>query len=408
MTENKNYGLFVREETDGRITKQLIDYDGSVLFEETISPHEDLLRLMERPFNEYFDTLNKLRLHHLFEEGQYGTDKEFEYVRKTAQKLCDGLKEDYPEAYFFTYEALLDRKQSNHDPLVSKRQNVGAAILEAAALPYITYNRMRNVMEVCFGDAEGTPQERYARLLAYPIFREMSLSFRWRCIDDRWVQVYCFDSLLELCFFEVCAVLRSGKLIQRCPNCLHYFVPETKRETVYCNRVQPNKKTCKQIGPKLMSRSRAEGDKYLRAYARLYARFYERQYIDYGNAEHKFTFFDWSEMAQAAREEYLDGKISGDELIARINPNNEPLGSDNKDGGHDPAGFISNTWRRLVRGSIDFDPNLYFADMVFYNIDPNDPGKEQKWQLVTEDEMRRTVRGDEMGLMERYQKPTAE
>ena len=42
---------------------------------------------------------------------------------------------------------------------------------------------------------------------------------------------------------------RQPKRIARCAHCWNYFLPKTKKETLYCDREWEDEKTCKQLGP---------------------------------------------------------------------------------------------------------------------------------------------------------------
>ena len=47
---------------------------------------------------------------------------------------------------------------------------------------------------------------------------------------------------------DLMLILRNGITIKKCSHCNKYFIPETKENEIYCNRVQTNGKTCKQLG----------------------------------------------------------------------------------------------------------------------------------------------------------------
>lgn len=47
MLETKRPGLTVTEEPGGMLRKQLMDYDGTVLLDETVLPHDDLICFMD-------------------------------------------------------------------------------------------------------------------------------------------------------------------------------------------------------------------------------------------------------------------------------------------------------------------------------------------------------------------------
>ena len=69
MLESKRPGLTITEEPGGMLRKQLLDYDGTVLLDETILPHDDLIRFVCRPLREYRRQLTEFEKHSLFKES---------------------------------------------------------------------------------------------------------------------------------------------------------------------------------------------------------------------------------------------------------------------------------------------------------------------------------------------------
>ena len=69
MAEEKRPGLTVREETDGRLRKLLVDYDGNVLLDETVFAYDDLIHFLDRSVKELRKQIHELKMHKLFEES---------------------------------------------------------------------------------------------------------------------------------------------------------------------------------------------------------------------------------------------------------------------------------------------------------------------------------------------------
>jgi len=69
MLESKRPGLTITEEPGGMLRKQLLDYDGTILLDETMLPHDDLICFMHRPLKEYSLQLTELEKHPLFRES---------------------------------------------------------------------------------------------------------------------------------------------------------------------------------------------------------------------------------------------------------------------------------------------------------------------------------------------------
>ena len=100
MLEEKRPGLTITEKPGGLLHKQLIDYDGSVLLDETVFPHDDLIRFMHRPLKEYNQRLTNLEQHPLFEESLDIYIPDFEDFIEQCFAVVDSLQSEYPEAYF--------------------------------------------------------------------------------------------------------------------------------------------------------------------------------------------------------------------------------------------------------------------------------------------------------------------
>lgn len=112
--------------------------------------------------------------------------------------------------------------------------------------------------------------------------------------------------------------------VARCQCCGDFFIPKTKKVTLYCDRVIKNGKTCKQIAPHLKRRINAENDKVLKAYERtkqkLYKR-YERASCSLDPLPHGLSwqeYTNWIDLAGAAKAKYLLGEITAEEALEII------------------------------------------------------------------------------------------
>lgn len=136
------------------------------------------------------------------------------------------------------------------------------------------------------------------------------------------VKGYLMRSHKELLFFSFLELLRGDTRIQRCGCCGNYFVPRTKKKTLYCDRVVRDGKTCKVIGPKLTQRRYRDLYKPLQEYERLYKMYYARteRYEGRFDLNREKTsndltedeFYTWSAKAANLRRLYITGEISAD------------------------------------------------------------------------------------------------
>ncbi len=235
MPESKRPGLTITEEPGGMLRKQLLDYDGIVLLDETVLPHDDLICFMHRPLREYNWQLTELEKHPLFKESLDVSVLDFQDLVSQCFAITKGLQTDFLEAYFLMQITLEDILTTEDNGSAGFLLQTGMRMVQTVRSLYLTRVRMRNIMEICFGTTEGmTQQERWDRTAAvYPQLYTHAFSVRWKAEGDQWIREYEMRSLLELYVFEVCAALRSEKRIVRCQHCWRYSVPKTKKKTDY-------------------------------------------------------------------------------------------------------------------------------------------------------------------------------
>lgn len=399
MEEKKPAGLYLICEKN-HIKKQLVDADGTMLLEETVSPHSDLLRFMDWDADAYHRALDKLEHSRLFEESIDVSVIDFQDIIIDASRIPDAFLKGFPEAHYFTVRALEQAISTPDDGSAMYLLTAGASAVKAAQLTYLTKNRIRNMLEVCFGTTEGfSQQERFEKICTvYPTLRSYSFTSM-----ENGAFPYKAESLFELCAYELMAVLRSEKRIARCQNCWRYFVPRTKKKTAYCYRIWPDGQDCGQKGANLRRFDAPAEDKYLAAHKKLRARFYERDYREYANPTERMgtpyeTYWNWSDIAIAARCAYLSGEIDGEELLRRINPDGEPIELDEIE--RDEPLPLCFDWRERMERNIDFNPDRLYEG--FMSLDLNKPTP--KWQVLSPKEQSRAAKGTDISLREKYRK----
>lgn len=97
----------------------------------------------------------------------------------------------------------------------------------------------------------------------------------------------------------------SGKhIVVRCGCCGKFFIPKIKRETLYCDRIAKNGRTCKQFGPAQKHLDTAKENAVIEAFDRnkkkMYKR-YERARDSVRETEKGLTlseYFRWLDMAE--------------------------------------------------------------------------------------------------------------
>lgn len=136
---------------------------------------------------------------------------------------------------------------------------------------------------------------------------------------------YFFRSLPGYYHFLLLHFIAGKPNVQTCECCGCYFIPKTKRKTLYCDRVIENGKTCKQIAPALKHKIAAKEKNVIqefdRAKQRMYKRYERNVLLGQKQTEKSLLYseyYQWLEAATKARDDYLNGKISEEEALKII------------------------------------------------------------------------------------------
>lgn len=93
---------------------------------------------------------------------------------------------------------------------------------------------------------------------------------------DGWTPRYRFRSLTEYYYFLLVHFIQQSPNIALCECCGRYFIPKTKKKTLYCDRVLMNGKTCKELVPSLKHKLNAKRQKVIEEFDRAKRRMYKR------------------------------------------------------------------------------------------------------------------------------------
>lgn len=133
-----------------------------------------------------------------------------------------------------------------------------------------------------------------------------------------------FDSLQNYFSFLMMKFLSSKPNVVLCQYCGKFFIPKTKKETFYCDRVIKNGRTCKQLAPAQKHLVQAKENMVVKAFdtnkKKMYKR-YERTKDSLHETEKSLTlseYYDWLSIAERARSDFLKGVIGEEEALGVI------------------------------------------------------------------------------------------
>ena len=105
----------------------------------------------------------------------------------------------------------------------------------------------------------------------------------------------------------------------------------------------------------------------------------------------------WSENVRLVRMEYLNGKLTAEEFLRRIDTTHELSSYET-----DKAELVEETvWQHMVAGNLNFDAETRYPEtMQVLDLGAEEPGRE----LRTADELRREDQKGRQSLREKYGK----
>ena len=124
--------------------------------------------------------------------------------------------------------------------------------------------------------------------------------------------------------FLVMRFMESKSLSARCQCCGRFFVPKTKKTTLYCDRLYLGEKTCKEIAPRMKHKVLANMERVVQEYDRAKQRMYKRyeRTLDGKKPSGKDLSYQdyliWLDTATTARDQFLAGKLAEKEALEKI------------------------------------------------------------------------------------------
>jgi len=374
-----------------------------------VTPEKDLLAAVSIDYTDYRREIRRLRDEHpLFEPKLDIPVAELEDLAGEALLLPSMLSERDPVSYFALGWQLDQCLRMKDDGSASFLLHAGQALIRTLEIPIRTQNRLRNIFEMAFDDAEITePLAQLEKLRGvYPEIAQACTPPAEGIPTGMPLTFQVFSSyglrLLELMLY----FRQNGKRINRCEHCWEYFIPPTKKVTRYCDRVYDGQ-SCKQRGANLMRREKKAQSNITLIYRRLRDRMQARavRYDDAGpEQQSRLIQFDgdqyaeWSELASRMRLAYIKGEISAGEFLRTIDIMHE---LDSYDVEECKLPLEKSRWQKLVAGNPDFDPELQFpSEIMSLKFSAENPNPE--WKILTSQQIRERVQKSHMSLQAKY------
>lgn len=135
---------------------------------------------------------------------------------------------------------------------------------------------------------------------------------------------YRVQTIMEYYVLLIHKFIELNPIVSRCEACNRFFIPKTKKKTLYYDRVLNNGKTCKQVAPALKHKLEARKDEVISTFDKEKNKMYKRleRTTDFNsNIEKPLSYSDyysWIDKATEARNNYIQGNITTQQAIKII------------------------------------------------------------------------------------------
>lgn len=400
--------LLLEEKGAGLFSAVLHYGDGTEKRLPATMPAKDLIAATEIDYRGYRREIKRLREEHpLFQVQLDISAADFEDLVAEALLLPSMLQKSDPVSFFILGELLHQSLQTEDDGSASFLLNTGEELLYVLEDPIRTQVCLRNIFEVTFDGMErATQQERFVKLCqTYPDVGKLCDPSTLPNVEPE-QRIFRVNSIFGLRMLELALYFQQdNQRIARCDYCWGWFIPKTKKATRYCDRVTDGF-PCKKRGARFKRNLVEEQDGALRVCNQLRNRMYARllRWQDAIPSERANLipmdydqYTAWSENARLARMEYLDGKLTAEEFLRRIDMTHELESYETG-----KTELVEETvWQNRVSGDFSVDPETYYPE----TIQVLDLGAaEPKWELRTADDLRRRDQKGHQSLREQYGK----
>mgnify|MGYP003295447111 FL=1 len=303
-----NEGLYVELSPDGKIKRHLNANGKEIPLSDTTIA-EELIQLTERTF-EYVSTVSITLYESLVE-----VDKDPNGFSKY-QKYMDTVLREMEAADIVSGTLTRTMLSDMEDEAIINGWHGTMHVLETVK-KLNGISAIQRGVSVMFDDlCEGVELE-----FGMDDIRHIAVT-QILTLENKLTSQYFFRTEESYYLFLLQQYIASKPNIAKCQLCGRYFLPKTKKKTLYCDRIIKNEKTCKQIAPRLKRKDLAADDWVVKEFDRIK----KMQYVRYRRTgpDKRPSIIDitppeywaWLERATDALTRYLIGEISQYEAFA--------------------------------------------------------------------------------------------
>lgn len=296
-------GLYASISPDGKIKKHLSTENGEVQLKDTTISNE-LILLTETSFLKTARFIKELM--------QCSPTNYREYWNSIDRFLTE--QESFSPVYaLLTKTAIADKVSDCQNP---QNKPLAMSVIRACLILPVS----AQVFTVSLLDAlcAGDP---IAQDPAYRLLHRVNIHTVFSL--DAEPQLF-FRAFERYYIFLLQQLIASQVRVAKCQYCGRYFIPKSKRKTMYCDRDIRDGKTCKQIAPYENHKRLAAANKVIAEFDRVKGLLFRRmERTDCGKKASPIDldyekYYQWLDAATDARTRFLTGDISEEEALQII------------------------------------------------------------------------------------------
>lgn len=321
----ENFGLYLSLTTDGHIKRDLTGPAGKVSLEDT-TIRDELILFSELSFEYYAEVVDMIRTSVVFLcvdndnryiEGRVNPNV-YEFVMETVADLVNTLMgpEESPLHSQLLWTAIEDlpADDGTDESRIQICQELIPVLTEIMQFQFVVNEVLHDLYQKVSLDPE-----KYEGLWEMPVTEVLTL-------EDTLTTRHYFRSAVDYYHFLLLHFTSGKPNVARCRCCGRYFIPKTKKKTLYCDRILKDGKTCKEWGPILKHRKMVRDHEVIETFDRIKRKMYKRyERAEYGinqkPSEKDLSYaeyYQWLDQATGARDDYLEGKISKEDALNLI------------------------------------------------------------------------------------------
>lgn len=313
-------GVYVSIAPDGTLKKDLAAISGKISLEDTAIGNE-IITFSELDFRPYATVVDLIITSAAFiphEGHKEDADMNvFQFIQDTTIDLVNTLEREAPLYGILTRATIEDCIPEDDGTGLYVYTTSAQIISILVSVMYLQFE----INDILSDLRQGIPID-FENKYDYLRMQELTQVFE---LGDRLTSRYYFRSISDYYYFLLVHFIASKPNVTLCECCGRYFIPATRRKTLYCDRELKDGKTCKELAPALKHKLDANRKKVIEEFDRAKRRMYKRyeRAMDLGkkpsNKNLSYNeYYEWLKRATDARDRYLAGKLSEEEALEII------------------------------------------------------------------------------------------